>query len=212
MSRTGTLTPALDDARGATWLSQLSDELGVDTATLLEALRPGVTAAVEQAMRTRERTLGSLDAIVRLLTPGIEEMDPVPHAALEQARRQAVLRTDLLSQGAFTYRALAEGRRTSGAAARQFVRRARQRQLLFTVELNGETLVPAFLMSERFEPFESYVGAIRVLQSAGEDGWALWAWFSSPSSWLDGAVPAELARVDPDTVAEAARRRASNAW
>jgi hypothetical protein len=212
MSRTGTLTPVLDDAHGAAWLSQLSDELGIDLATLLEALRPGVTAAVEQAMRTRERTLGSIDAIVRLLTPGIEELDPVPHAVLEQARRQAVLRTDLLSQGAFTYRALAEGRQTSEATARQFVRRARQRQLLFTVEHNGETLVPAFLMSEHFEPFESYVGATRILQSAGEDGWALWAWFSSPSSWLDGAVPAELARVDPDRVADAARRRVSNAW
>ena len=100
------------------------------------------------------------------------------------------MRTDLLSQGAFTYRALAEGRQTSEATARQFVRRARQRQLLFTVEHNGETLVPAFLMSEHFEPFESYVGATRILQSAGE----------------------ELARVDPDRVADAARRRVSNAW
>jgi hypothetical protein len=202
----------LDEAHDAAWFSQLSDELGVDIATLLEALRPGVTAAVEQAMRTRERTLGSLDAIVRLLTPGIEELDPVPHAVLEQARRQSVLRTNLLSQGAFTYRALAEGRQTSEAAARQFVRRARQRQLLFTVEHNGETLVPAFLMSERFEPFEPYVSTIRVLQSTGEDGWALWAWFLSPSPWLDGAVPAQLARVDPDAVTDAARRRVSNAW
>jgi len=107
---------------GAAWLSQLSDELGIDLATLLEALRPGVTAAVEQAMRTRERTLGSIDAIVRLSRP-YRGIGPVPHAVLEQARRQAVLRTDLLSQGAFTYRALAEGRQTSEATARQFVRR-----------------------------------------------------------------------------------------
>ena len=36
--------------------------------------------------------------------------------------------------------------------------------------------------------------------------------FSPSPECLDGAVPAELARVDPDRVADAARRRVSNAW
>jgi hypothetical protein len=44
-----------------------------------------------------------------------------------------------------------------------------------------------------------------------EDGWALWAWFATPSSWLGGRVPADVLETEPEVVAEAARQRAAAA-
>jgi hypothetical protein len=195
-----------DLAGVADWIGHLAAEQNVPLGVLLEAMRPIMLATLER----QARALSSLDELVRVLTPRIEELDPVPRAALNQARRRADLRADLLRQGAYTYRALAEGRSSSEAAVRQLVRRAKQRHELFSVEHDSETFLPAFLISESFAPVENYSGAIAALQAVGEDGWALWAWFCSPSSWLDGAVPAELGKLDPERVTEAACRRASN--
>ena len=145
------------------------------------------------------------------LTPTLAELDPVPHASIEQAKRRARLRTKLLASGAFTHPAIAEGRGQSITAARQWVHRARERAAIFTVKHDGETLVPAFLLDQDLEPRPQFAPAITALRAVGEDGWALWAWFTLPSGWLDGRVPAEHALVDADAVTRAAERRASNA-
>lgn len=75
----------------------------------------------------------------------------------------------------------------------------------------GETLIPAFLLDERLEPKREIQPALAALRSVGEDGWALWAWFCTPSSWLGGRVPAELLLTEPEVVAHAARQRAAAA-
>jgi len=197
-----------DVAELNSWLRTVADAEGVSFAEALDALRPVVTAT----LHARRRALNSMSGLVGALTPTLAEIDPVPHAALEQARRRAALQTTLLSEGAYTYRALAEGRKTTEAAIRQFVRRARDRHKLFVVPYDGETLVPGFLLeSETLEPKMVYTDAISALTDAGEDSWALWAWFVSPSAWLGGDVPADVALRAPERVAAAARRRASNA-
>jgi len=157
----------------------------------------------------REVTIG--DDLLTQLVPGRDEYDFVPYGVIEQAKRIARLRTSLLEGGAFTTSTLAEGREQSVAAARQWLHRARRRHEIFTVTHDGETVVPAFLLDSTLRPRTVFAGAIKVLTTVGEDGWALWAWFVTPSSWLDGAVPAELALAEPDLVTDAARRRASNA-
>ncbi len=75
----------------------------------------------------------------------------------------------------------------------------------------GETLVPAFLLDDQFEPRSAAQEPIRLLREAGEDGWALWAWFATPSAWVGGRVPAELLTTAPELVAESARQRAAAA-
>jgi len=151
----------------------------------------------------------NFDAIVEQLMPSLAETDPVPHAVVSQAQRRAALRTELLATGAFTYRALAEGRGSSSANVRQWVRRARERHELFTVDHDNQTLVPAVLLDEELSPRPEFKRVISPLSEAGEDGWGLWAWLVNPSPWLDGAVPAAELFRRPEVVIEAAQARAA---
>lgn len=163
------------------------------------------------AQRHRDRVAAGFDTLVGALMPTLSEMDPVPYAIVQQAQRRAGLRTELLASGAYTYRALAEGRAMKETAVRQWVRRARERYDLFTVEHDNETLVPALLLDTDLVPQAEFRGVIKVLTEAGEGSWGLWAWLTHPTSWLDGAVPALLIAQEPEAVLEAARKRASNA-
>jgi hypothetical protein len=95
--------------------------------------------------------------------------------------------------------------------ARQWISRHRKAHRLFTVTHEGETLVPAFLFDDELEPKPEASEAIKALREAGEDGWALWAWFATPSAWLGGRVPAEVLATAPELVAESARQRAASA-
>ncbi len=167
--------------------------------------------AATMPQRHRERVAAGFDTLVGLLMPTLSEMDPVPHAIVQQAQRRAALRAELLASGAYTYRALAEGRAMKETAVRQWVRRARERYDLFTVEHDNETLVPAFLLDADLVPQPEFREVIKVLTEAGEGTWGLWAWLTHPTSWLDGAVPALLIAQEPEAVLEAARNRASNA-
>ena len=77
-----------------------------------------------------------------MLTTGI---DPLPRAAVEQARRLAGHRQQLLASGAFTTEALRELRRdASRATTRTWISRQRKDGALFTVRHEGIALLPAF--------------------------------------------------------------------
>jgi hypothetical protein len=190
----------LDEARTREALA-LARRLAALWAQDPERLPPATVARAEAVRRTLP------DALV----PGLDELDPVPHATIEQAKRRAQLRTNLLASGAYTLAALVDGRGQTMAAVRQWVHRARQRGQIFTVKHDGETLVPAFLLDHDLNPRPEYTGAITALTAVGSKEWALWAWFASPTGWLDGRVPAEHALVDPDDVTRAAQDDASNA-
>lgn len=154
---------------------------------------------------------GVRSTLVADMVPDFGQLDPVPHATVEQARRLAALKARLLESGAFTIRALADGWDVGVPTARKRVARARDRGEVFTVVHDGEVLLPAFLLDGQMQIRGELAEAIRVLADAGEDGWAAWAWLTSPSGWLDGSVPADLAASDPTAVAVAAQRRTSNA-
>lgn len=147
------------------------------------------------------------DLVVRF-SPAVEDLDPVPRGLVEQSRRFAQLARLLVEAGAFDYEALAEGWDVSVDTARKRVARAAERRWLFTASYRERTFVPAFLLTERLEPRLELRPVLEPLMSAGDDGFSLWAWLTTPSSWLDGAVPEELARTDPQRVASAARQRA----
>jgi len=148
--------------------------------------------------------------LAKVLGPSLADLDPVPYATVEQARRLAALRIFLLRRGALSTAAIADARGITPNNARQWVLRNRKAYRIFTVSY-GETLVPAFLFDEEFEPRPEIQEPIRALRQAGEDGWALWAWFATPSPWVGGRVPAALLSTDPELVAESARQRAASA-
>lgn len=165
----------------------------------------------EGAFQHQERVAARFEDLVYQLMPSLAEMDPVPAAMVAQAQRRAALRTELLATGAFTYKELARGRHMTSANVRQWVRRARDRYELFTVDHDNESLVPALLLDADLMPRPAFQPVIAVLAGVGEDGWGLWAWLVHSSSWLDGKVPAEEIERDPKAVVRAAQDRASNA-
>lgn len=166
---------------------------------------------VEAARLQERRAPDARRELARTLGPSLEDIDPVPHATVEQAGRLAGLRASLLRTGAFTTAAIAQAKGFTGNNARQWISRNRKANRLFTVSHDGETLVPAFLLDEQLEPLHDAQPAIAPLRGAGEDGWALWAWFGMPSSWLGGRVPADVLMTEADAVAAAARQRAASA-
>lgn len=135
----------------------------------------------------------------------------MPYATVEQARRLSAPRASLLRQGALTTALLADARGLTPNNARQRVSRHRKAHRIFTVMRDGEALVPAFLLDADFEPRSEAQEPIRLLRAAGEDGWALWAWFATPSAWVGGRVPAELLGTAPELVAQSAQQRAAAA-
>lgn len=139
-------------------------------------------------------------SLVATLSPSIESLDSIPRGTVEQARRYSALIGDLMRQGAFDYEALAQGWDVTLSAARKRVLRAAQRHELFTVSYRDRTFVPAFVLDHRLDTRPELTGVLAVLSGAGEDGFALWAWLVTPSAWLDGAVPDELAVTSPERV------------
>lgn len=192
----------------------LVDAIGsvADESELSEAeVRNMVYRILQAALVQERRAPAARRELGRVLGPWLGEFDPVPYATVEQARRLAALRASLLHSGAWSTGAIAEARGITTNNARQWVSRHRKAHRLFTVTQEGETLVPAFLLDEELEPRPAAQEPTRLLREAGEDGWALWAWFATPSAWLGGRIPAELLVTRPDLVAERARQRAAAA-
>jgi len=166
---------------------------------------------LQSGLLQERRASSARSELAKALGPSLADVDPVPYATVEQARRLAALRATLLRGGALSTAAIATARRITANNARQWVSRNRKAHRIFTVTHDGETLVPAFLLDDEFEPRSEVQEPIRALREAGEDGWALWAWFATPSAWVGGRVPAELLATAPELVAESARQRAAAA-
>ena len=188
-------------------LAGVAEETDVSESQVRNLLYRLVQAGLLQERRAPQ----ARQELARALGPSLSDLDPVPYATVEQARRLAALRASLLRQGALSTSAIAEARGMTPNNVRQWISRHRKAHRLFTVTQEGETLVPAFLFDEELEPRREAAEAIGVLREAGEDGWALWAWFATPTAWLGGSVPADVLVSDPELVAESARQRAASA-
>lgn len=188
-------------------VEDVADEAAVPEADVRSMVYRMFQAAVLQGRRVPRARL----ELAKVLGPSLGEFEPVPYATVEQARRLAALRASLLRSGAWSTAAIAKARGMTTSNARQWVSRHRKAHRIFTVTHEGETLVPAFLLDEELEPRPAAQEPIRLLHEAGEDGWALWAWFATPTAWVGGRVPAELLASEPDLVARAARLRAAAA-
>jgi hypothetical protein len=201
----------VEQQRFALLLTEALGQVVDETATSESQVRNLLYRLVQAGLLQERRAPGARRELARALGPSLADLDPVPHATVEQARRLAALRASLLREGALPTVAIAEGRGITPNNARQWISRHRKSFRIFTVTYEGETLVPAFLLDEKLEPRPEASRAIKALLEAGEDGWALWAWFATPSAWLGGRVPVEVLTTDPERVAESARQRAASA-
>ena len=211
-SRTASLTELSPEWQRFALLLVQAMEGVADEAAVPEAdVRSMIYRMFQAAVLQGRRAPGARLELAKVLGPSLREFDPVPYATVEQARRLAALRASLLRDGAWSTAAIAEARGITTNNARQWVSRHRRVRSIFTVTHEGETLVPAFLLGDELEPRPEAREPIRLLHEAGEDGWALWAWFATPSAWVGGRIPAELLTSEPDLVAQAARLRAAAA-
>ena len=197
--------------RFALLLVQAVEDVAAETEVSEADVRSMVYRVLQAAVLQERRAPAARRELAKALGTSLGELDPVPYATVEQARRLAALRTSLLRKGAWSTAAIADARGITTNNARQWVSRHRKAHRIFTVTHEGETLVPAFLLDDVLEPRPAAQQPIRLLHDAGEDGWALWAWFATPSAWVGGRIPGELLASDPDLVAESARQRAAAA-
>lgn len=120
-------------------------------------------------------------------------VEPVyDHAAVEKARLVNQARAQLLrSGGAVTFEMIAEATGRNVGSVRQWVNRRVRAGRLVTVTHEGSTLVPTFQLTEAFDLDDGVAEVVERLADAGLSGWAVWDWFATPNTWLDGDTPEE---------------------
>lgn len=122
------------------------------------------------------------------------------HAAVERARLVNAARAGLLrSHGAVTFDMLAEATGRTPGAVRQWVNRRVRSGRLITVTHDGNTLVPTFQLTDAFDVDERIAALVQDLTAAGMSSWAVWDWFVTPNTWLDGASPLDALRAGDGT-------------
>lgn len=174
------------------------DEANRQLADVVDALRRAVDEAADAT--------AELDQMFAR-TPLV---DPVPRAVVEQAVRRTERRRRLLATGAYDIDSLATLRAADTSATHTWLGRQRSAHRLISVTGPDQRVwVPALLIDTTdlpAQPVNGGAGTLEPLAIAGLDGWAVWVWLTTPSGWLDGEVPGDLLRTDPDRVADAARR------
>lgn len=135
-----------------------------------------------------------------------------PTATLSQAQRLATHRNALLATPFHTYASLSRQRGDSSESnTRTWVARRREEHELFTVTHNGRALIPGFQFDEHGKLRAELAPILSALADGGVQGWSLWTWLTSPTSFLSGAVPERVASTDPTRALRAARRFATGA-
>lgn len=172
-----------------------TDELTETLAQLVELLE---TLKAERAAAVR-------DELVQVLTS--REVSLVPPATLAQAQRLAAHREALLATPVYTHETLSKVRGNARpSSTRTWLTRRRDEHALFTVNVKGTTVIPAFQLDESGEPRPELQPIVSALQEGGIEGWSLWTWLTKPTSFLSGGIPEEVARTNPERALRAAQR------
>jgi len=127
--------------------------------------------------------------------PDARVVEPVQDwAAVENARLVNEARAALLKSGsAVSIDTIASALGKQPDTVRQWVGRHRRAGQLVSVTHDGQVYVPSFQLTPAFDHVDDAVaGVVRRLTDYGMDGWAVWDWFQTPNTWLDGDVPADL--------------------
>lgn len=129
----------------------------------------------------------------------------VPEATQRQARRNVAFRARLMEEeGAETYASLAILRGSSQSTARTWVARHREKLNMFTVEVEGKTLIPKVQLTERGKLKSGVAALVTPLMKAGIGSWGLWSWLTAPTGLLSDEIPAVIAATSPERAMTAA--------
>ena len=137
------------------------------------------------------------------------EVSLTPPASVRIAQRLASRRDALLTTPTFSSATLAQLRGQQDSSARTWFYRQQKKGRLFSVIHHGEVVIPAFQLTDIGDVRPELAAMIEPLRQAGVDGWAIWNWLTSPTSWLSGQTPEAVAGKEPDRAATAARRFAA---
>jgi hypothetical protein len=119
----------------------------------------------------------------------------------------AAHRNALLATPFHTYASLSEQRGDSSESnTRTWVARRRHSRKLFTVDHEGRTLIPAFQFDEHGELRAELAPMLSALADGGVQGWSLWTWLTTPTSYLSGEIPERVASADSARALRAAQR------
>jgi hypothetical protein len=152
-----------------------------------------------------ERTAEVRDELTQVLMS--REVSLIPPATLIQAQRLAAHRNALLATPVFTHETLSELRGNARpSSTRTWLTRRRDEHALFTVNVKGTTVIPAFQLDESGEPRRELQPIVSALHEGGIEDWSLWTWLTKPTSFLSGGVPEEVARTNPERALRAAQR------
>lgn len=173
-----------------------------DAVTAIKLLR---------AARDMQFTTGQSAAHGLLSTMLRAEVELIPPASVEQARRLAGVRKALLATPVLTHETLGEVRGDSNpSTTRTWVSRARERGRLFTVKVDGRSVIPALQLTDSGDLRDEYAPVLSPLLEADLDGWAIWIWLTTPSPLLSGGIPDRLITETPERVRRAAQRFAAS--
>lgn len=118
-------------------------------------------------------------------------------AAVEKARLVNEARAGLLTSGqAVTFELIARGTGRQSASVRQWINRRVRAGRMVTVAHDGMVLIPTFQLTDAFDEVPAAGEVVARLLSAGMSNWAVWDWFATPNTWLDGQRPADVLAVD----------------
>lgn len=171
-----------------------------EVAEVLELLNLVRTLQAEHVDATRDDLLRALMGRNVSLTP---------LASLNQTRQLATHRTALLATPFHTYESLAKLLDKSESNTRTWVARRRDAHELFTVTYNGRTLIPEFQFVEHGKLRSELQPMLAALDDGSVADWSLWTWLTTPTSFLSGEVPEQVARTDPARALRAAQRFAA---
>lgn len=175
--------------------------LSTDAVTQAIALYLGVGEE-----RVKARTALSTQVNKAMLISGTPL---VSTASQQQVQRSAALREDLLERGYETFASLAEKRQSQESSARTWVAREREKNLIFTVRLGSNVLIPSVQLTPDGKQRPEVAEMVRMLLTARLDGWSLWAWLCNPTGLLSGEIPEAVAKSNPVRAQRAARRFAA---
>lgn len=178
------------------------------TALLVSADDEEELQAIQAFVLLLKGRLESGDALEmeRLIDVAMPALSGRPHpAVLDQARRNAEFRADLLER----YEVLDAGQvhRLYGSKADNtaaLAGRWRSAGKIFGVEHRGRLLYPAFQFDDAGRPKPVVAEILQAL--GGRGAWQVASWFTAPNGWLpDDRRPVDVMDTDPDAVAAAAR-------
>jgi len=175
----------------------------VADAEIRDAVRQGVdrlVASVNEGHRLR------IEELVEALLPRIEVPTP---AALEQARRQAVVRLRLLRDfGAYSPDDVSELAGSRAANRSALASRWRREGRIFAVPYDHREHYLGFQFDGDGRPLPAVAKVLAVL--AGWPPWDVALWFVSDNAWLERRPPAELLAVQAQRVLRAAEADAAS--